>query len=171
MIGSNEDTNDLPLSSSDEARTTTHPLHLLDEFLEGRNQKTTSSPSDEKKQQDELLRATDFLMGDILEGALSVLDDASTTIRHVCAPHRSVYLVVRAGNSTKKTAYYYCQMTNHYSYCSCRSYLERSKTQHHALCKHLLALKLMSHLGISCPTENVSVEDFGTIVMLRAFND
>lgn len=167
MTGSNEDTSDLTLSSSDEARTTTHPLHLLNAFLEDRNK--TTSPSDEKKQQDDLLRATDFLMGDILEGALSVLDDASSTIRHVCAPHRSVYLVVRG--STKKTAYYYCQMTNHYSYCSCRSYLERSKTQHHALCKHLLALKLMSHLGISCPTENVSVEDFGTIVMLRAFND
>lgn len=135
-----------------------HPLDLLDVFL---NELKAKSCDGEHKIE-EILRAADFLAGaSIVEGALNILD-APSTIRLLQSPHRSAFLV-RGEES------YYC--SKEIIYCSCRSFLERSKTDPQTLCKHLLALKLMPYLDVSPVKETVSDADFGKIVMLRAFVD
>jgi predicted nucleic acid-binding Zn finger protein len=137
---------------------TCHPLELLDMFLKELETKSC----DGENKLEEILRAADFLVGpSLVEGALNILD-APTTIRLLESPHRSAFLV-RGEES------YYC--SNEIIYCSCRSFLERAKSDPQALCKHLLALKLMPHLDISPVKETVSDADFGTIVMLRVFVD
>jgi hypothetical protein len=146
-----------------------HPLHLLDQILV--DFKTKQLPPDKK--QDEILRAADFLLGgSLLDGALTVLDSSPSTIRHLCSPHRNVHLVQgSAQGGNRKKCVYYCQ-TEGIVYCSCRSYFERAKVDPKAICKHLVALKLMPHFSTACCTkEQVSDRDFGTISMLRAFND
>lgn len=137
---------------------TCHPIDLLDIFLKDLD--TTSC--DRENRLEEILRAADFLVGaSLVEGALTILD-APTTIRLLESPHRSAFLV-RGEES------YYC--SNEIIYCSCRSFVERAKSDPRTLCKHLLALKLMPHLDISPVKETVSDADFGKIVMLRVFVD
>jgi len=139
---------------------TLHPLHLLDTLLTDLETKDLV----QDKKQEEILRAADFLLGgSILEGALSVLDSPDT-IRLLQSSHRSVYLVRGGGKGS-----YYC--SDEITYCSCRSFLERAKTDPKTVCKHLLALKLMPHFNVTPTKEIVSDEDYGKIVMLRVFVD
>ena len=47
-------------------------------------------------------------------------------------------------------------------YCSCRSFLEKCRSTSSgggSLCKHLLALKLMPFLGLTCPTVRLASEE------------
>lgn len=151
---------------------TLHPIHLLDIAL---NDLETKDLAPDQKQ-DEILRAADFLLGgSMLDGALSVLDSSSpATIRHLCSPNRSVHLIqgtTAQGGSSKKKCVYFCQASG-IVYCTCRSYFERAKVDPKAICKHLLALKLMPHFDTaSCTKEEVPDKEFGNIVMLRVFND
>ena len=141
------------------AATTLHPIQLLDRFLT--DLETLHLEGDQR--QDRILRAADFLLGpSILEGALAILDSPES-IRLLQSPNRCAYLVRGGG-------FYYC--SNEIRYCSCRSFLERTKSDPQTLCKHLLAIKLMPYLGVSPPIQElVSDGDYGRIVMLRVFVD
>lgn len=129
--------------------------------------------------QDEILRVVDFLYGNTLEGALSILDAAETSgsiTQVVSIPsQRSLYLVKgsasykRRGHkhgggggfdnsmtTVMKNSAYLCILPRPTDdlpiyYCSCRSFLERSRSSRageaSCLCKHLLAIRLMKVLG------------------------
>jgi predicted nucleic acid-binding Zn finger protein len=139
--------------------TTLHPIQLLDTFL--KDLEKVNVEGDQR--QDRILRAADFLLGpSILEGALAILDSPES-IRLLQSPNRCAYLVQGGG-------FYYC--SNEIRYCSCRSFLERTKSDPQTVCKHLLALKLMPYLGVAPPIQElVSDGDYGKIVMLRVFVD
>lgn len=142
-----------------EAATSLHPIQLLDRFLT--DLETIQLEGDQR--QDRILRAADFLLGpSILEGALAILDSRES-IRVLQSPNRSAYLVRGGG-------FYYC--SNEIRYCSCRSFLERTKSDPQTVCKHLLAIKLMPYIGVPPPIQElVSDGDYGNIVMLRVFVD
>jgi hypothetical protein len=159
-------------SSSLQGLAELHPLRILDQVL---NELEEDMELSADRRQEEVLRCTDFLMGSgVTEGALSVLDNSSC-IRKLSSPHRCVFLVrgstSHQSKNRKSSETYYCQPSPEAAYCSCRSFFERAKADENALCKHLLALRLMPHLKVDCVNEEVSDDDFGTIVMLRVFPD
>ena len=135
-----------------------------------------------KKKREELLRAADFLYGgSSLESALIVLD-TDRAITQICATpsNRKAYLVQgtsRSGHGRNTNLeIYFClfepisPVKDAFYYCSCRSFFERAKSDQYELCKHLLALKLMPHLGCSCNIEQVSDSDFANLLMRRVFD-
>jgi hypothetical protein len=142
--------------------TALHALHQLEQCLstlEGRSE-------------DEILQVADFLYGNMLTGSLTLLDASESMItRLTAAPsNRSLYLV--KGSSTNE--YYLCltpppKDVHKIYYCSCRSFLERQKSDPRpGLCKHLLALRLMGPLKAKCAQlTSVTDEEFGKIVMDR----
>ena len=149
-------TNGLELQLSEIPTFTCHPLDLLDSFLTDLESKALASDRKEV----EILRVADFLLGpSILEGALNILDSPSA-IRLLQSPHRTAFLV-------REKESYYC--SNEIVYCSCQSFLERAKVDARTICKHLLAIKLMTHLDLSPVKELVSDAEFGRIVMMRVF--
>ena len=133
------------------------------------------------KRREEILRVADYLYGgSSLESALSVLDTEGS-VRQICATPslRGAYLVqgtqkpgTRRSSSVdnyfclfqpklnKKAAFYYC---------SCRSFFERAKHDQSNICKHLIALMLMPHLGCSCKVELVSDSDYASMLMRLVF--
>jgi hypothetical protein len=146
---------------------------------------------------DELLRTADFLFGNTLDGALTLLDqqqsccqgDRGSTRGDVMVrlvsrqSQRSLYLVK---GSTKTRAsgspYYLCMLPTEARkedgvvYCSCRSFWEktcRTKADHPLCdCKHLLALRLLPVLG-ECTLTTWTVEteaEFSQTVMERVFS-
>lgn len=142
---------------------------------------------------DGIIRVTDFLFGSnsssLVEGAFAVLDSAETIITKVisAASRRSLFLV--RGSSARSrgshSEYYLCILPDeiiedegvrHHScgalyYCSCRSFLERSRStsdSNTCLCKHLLALALLSSLSVKTATvETLSDEEFSTLLLTR----
>ena len=150
-----------------------------------------------QKRHDEVLRADEFLFGgSILEGALAILDTGSgptsslvTRVVSVTS-QRSLY-VIRGSlsnsgrrdslNSNPNTDYYLCLLpdenelvtacdgaANPVYYCSCRSFLERSRSPTTCVCNHLLALTLMSSLGVKeTVTETVTDEEFCNFILSR----
>lgn len=128
------------------------------------------------------------LFGSTFEGAISILDVAETLItRVISAPsQRTAYLVTSSGGKQTTTAKYLCLIppttttttTSRNSslssspvyYCSCRSFLEKNnRSQHLQLCKHLLALALLPHVGGDAvkynTIETLSDEEFGRLIV------
>jgi predicted nucleic acid-binding Zn finger protein len=133
-----------------------HPLHLLHQALSELERRDL----DENQKLNEILRSAEFLMtATLVEGALNILDSPGMILK-VQAPNRICYLV-------RGEEYYFC--SHEIVFCSCRSFLERTKVDPKTVCKHLLALKLMPFLNTRPSIENVSDEDFGNIILSRAF--
>lgn len=162
------------LSSYDTQSGTHEPLNLLQVFLSRRTARLLSDnphPDD----LDEIFRIGDFLFGSTFEGAISILDESETLItRVVSAPsQRMAYLVTPSGKNDPTK--YLCLLPrsvisqNGIHYCSCRSFLEKnSRSSHLQLCKHLLALTLIPHVGVKCATiETITDEEFGRLMVTR----
>ena len=141
----------------------------------------------------EILRTVDFLYGNTLEGALAILDTVENagSITHLVSipSRRSLYLVkgsasyarskFRGGRDKSSSDSYLCMVPRPDDdlpiyYCSCRSFLERNSSsgtgsgEGACLCKHLLAIRLSTVLGVR-PTlqETMSDADFSSIVLQR----
>ena len=149
-----------------------HPLHLLDQFLD--SPATCASDIDSEKneenRQDKIIRVADYLYGgSILEAALAVLDTDGAIRRVRGEPsNRSLFLVRGARTSKAPADYYICLVEHGITYCSCRSYFERAKADPRALCKHLLALKLLPHLDdCSCIDETIADSEYAKFVLRR----
>lgn len=145
-----------------------HPMSLLDHFLKEINSKTNLSPD---AKQEQILSVCNTLVGrPLLDGALEILDENSaTTIRCISTPNRSAHLVRNSTRSKNQKSHYLCLCE--LPYCSCRSYFERAKVDPKALCKHLIAIKLQSHLTDSMHVENISDEEFASLVTLSLTSD
>ena len=169
-------------NSTDAATTTTTtPASNRMKFAKRRQQK-----------QDEILKAVDFLYGNTLEGALSILDAAETSgsiTQMLSIPsRRSLYLVkgsasyrgrsnIHSGsNNSMLNSAYLCLLPRPTDdlpiyYCSCRSFLERSRSvrgsgEGSCLCKHLLAIRLMKVLGVKpLLQETMSDTEFASSVL------
>jgi len=149
-----------------------HPLSVLDQYLESMNPKENSDAGTSKTH-DEVLQVVDFLYGNTLEGALHILDDAEAVIRQIVCNSRSLYLVRSSSYSRGKEdpSSYLCILpskdcSHPIYYCSCRSFLERSRSTGICLCKHLLALRLMPVLQVQCTTvDTVSDKEFANHVI------
>lgn len=156
---------------------------ILDEQL--LQKQTTNSTKEEtlEKKRNHTLQVADFLYGgSILEAALAVLDENDAIHRIQSESGRSAFVVKgmsRSGSrrNSSSATHYFCliptkeqvrKRTGIY-FCSCRSYFERAKQDPKALCKHLLALKLMVHLEHSEKEEKVSDTDFAKILLNRVF--
>jgi hypothetical protein len=162
-----------------------HPLHLLECYLGSRKQQgepvaamginpeLEKAHHDKKATQEEVLRVADFLYGSTLDGALGLLDTPESITEVVSIPsQRSLHLVRGQGDNS-----YFCLLSSDNTqssvyYCSCRSFLEKSRNgnTHGAasLCKHLLALQLMSPLHVKgSVVETVSDEEFGNMILNR----
>lgn len=163
------------------------------------DQQGTTTKQTEQHRQDEILRVTDFLYGSCLDGALQVLEQNCTitdngsrrslhNITQLQSPQRSLFLVKGSsssrGQGVAAASCYLCILPESFNaiaptndasdvaiyYCSCRSFLERSRSSNSsgAICKHLLALKLMPILGMSCANMVFqSEEEFSRAVMQR----
>jgi hypothetical protein len=158
----------------------------LENYLDSRKQQgepvgaaatagTESNPDLEKATEEEVLRVADFLYGSTLDGALGLLDTPESITKVVSIPsQRSLHLVRGQGDNS-----YFCLLSFDNSqssvyYCSCRSFLEKSRNSntgtHGAacLCKHLLALQLMPALHVKGSViETVSDEEFGNLILNR----
>jgi hypothetical protein len=167
-----------------------HPLHLLECYLDSRkhqgepdggggtattggNPELEKADHDKKAREEEVLRVADFLYGSTLDGALGLLDTPESITKVVSIPsQRSLHLVQGQGDNS-----YFCLLSSENSqssvyYCSCRSFLEKSRNSntHGAacLCKHLLALQLMPALHVKGSViETVSDEEFGNLILNR----
>lgn len=122
---------------------------------------------------DQILRVAEFLFGKThLAAALTLLDSHQTTFTRVSSPHRSIWLV--KGSSSDLA--YMC-LVPHGShglfYCTCRSFLEKTTKQHTnqkhlpQVCKHLLGLQMIPHLGLQCPELTLSDHEFAALLLDR----
>jgi hypothetical protein len=144
-----------------------------------------------QKKEDEILRTVYFLYGKTLESALPILDASTyaTTITHLLSipSQRSLYLV-KGSSSYSKSRYrrrktikevsYLCLVPRTTDdlpiyYCSCRSFLERTRPASAVsggavLCKHLLAIRLMPALGLKPSlVETMSDTEFSKVILQR----
>jgi hypothetical protein len=175
------------MTSTNPPEVARHPLHLLECYLDSRKQQgeqvaaaaTGNNPElekadhDKKATEEEVLRVADFLYGSTLDGALGLLDTPESITKVVSIPsQRTLYLVQGQGDNS-----YFCLLSSDNAqssvyYCSCRSFLEKSRNSntHGAacLCKHLLALQLMPALHVNgSVVETVSDEEFGNLILNR----
>lgn len=164
-------TSSVSLPSSQE-KNFLHPITLLEALLK----ETIDSTESVDKKEQQLLSVCDALIEKpILDGALEIIDgNSALTIRHITAPLRTAYLVQtssgRSKGSRSNVSHYYCQ--TELPYCSCRSYFERAKVDPKALCKHLLAIKLLPYLTNSeIHVEKIAEERFASLVVEAAFSD
>lgn len=163
---------------------------VLNQYLSSIQQHVGSDERERKLREDEILRAVHFLYGKTLEGALAIVD-ANAVTRLVSLPsNRSCYLVrASAAYSTKKSkrdqptnlssneSYYLCIVPSgsrnelSFHYCSCRSFSERTRGSACGLCKHLLAIRLLSALdqrpNIS---ETISDDAFAKLLLQRVIS-
>lgn len=149
----------------------------------------TNTPTDVSKEVcfgkefDDTLRFADFLFGTTLDGALSIIEsDPQKHILNIVSLQsgRCMYIV---NGKSKKSANeantfgsvdptYTCLMppargnaihlnqAHSVYFCSCRSFVERCRSATgSAVCKHLLALKLMPTFGINCTKIELSTDD------------
>ena len=180
-----------------------NPLDALNSFLSGNSQLQrldVSHSSIEGQQRhcnpgtniDEMLRLADFLFGNTLDGALSLLEtDPKRDILRLTSlqSKRTMYIV--KGRTSRSKGYsslvttdssYLCMLPDtsllseeenfdhSIYYCSCRSFLERCRisSNGNATCKHLLALKLMPALGVDCSIlETSSDEEYSKLALQR----
>lgn len=130
---------------------------------------------------DEILRVAEFLFGNtLLAAALTLLDSYESTFTKISSMHRSIWLVRGSGDAAymcfacgDSTGGIESGATPNLYFCNCRSFLEKttkkttSDQELPELCKHLLALKLIPVLGISCPQLTVSDSDLAKLVIER----
>ena len=147
-----------------------HPVTLLHEFL--RHQQKEDDP-------DTILTVTASLLGESLTtAALQLVDQCGSTFTKVVVgsddetPRRSVYLV--QGSRPQDVYMTFWSTTDDdlptcsFGYCSCRAYATGNHPS--MICKHLLALTLLSHLETdgAIPVIKVATEaEFGRIVLDR----
>lgn len=150
---------------------------LLNQYLDSIESRVTENDNN-RHQEDELLRTVDFLCGNTLDGALSILDGEDNITKLVSIPsERTAHWVKKASTSRARTEeYYFCivpQSTDTYPiyFCSCRAFLERNRqpqSESPYLCKHLLAIRLMPSLKLKPSLiETVSDEDFANLMIQR----
>ena len=166
-----------------------HPVYQLEHYLrsvanddDDTNHQERRKHSVDEAKYDEILRVADFLFGNtLLVAALTLLDHPSSTFTKISSIHRSLWLVRGSGDVA-----YMCfvcgsgdplsmekEETPNLYFCNCRSFLEKttkrtpSEQELPELCKHLLALKLIPALGISCPQLTVSDYDLAKLVIGR----
>jgi hypothetical protein len=180
----------LPSIDSSPPLTCLHPLHMLDRYIESLSGDPQSTKQTEQQRIDEILRVTDVLYGPCLDGALQVLeqnctaDGRSLNVTRLQSPRRSLFTVKGSSSSSSSSrsatttadSCYMCILpeTNQKTttdeprmyYCSCRSFLERSRSCN-SICKHLLAIKLMPVLGMTCAIMEVSSEEEFSRAVLR----
>lgn len=138
---------------------------------------SSATDSSHEPNQDEILRMADFLFGNMTEAALSIVDGGNIEQVVSVASARSFYLVKGSGTGKgnhQTTPYYVCMTPQHNGirYCSCRSFLEKSRTSSSSstaiCCKHLLALELMPLLGMACPkVETASDKELSRLMVER----
>jgi len=152
-----------------------HPLHLLDRLLGSPNNDDTGffqNPS-AAETENKILRVLDYLYANSSEAVLGILDDADETIRKVCAtPSKRTAFLVRGTTAAPKkrtAATYLCLAGGHTWFCSCRSFFERAKSDPKALCKHLLALKIMPHLEVTCSQTQVPDMEYTNMLVDQVF--
>lgn len=148
---------------------------------------TTSTHNNNKNKESssllpDIFRVGDFLFGTTFEGAIAILDAAESLItRVISAPsQRTAFLVT--SSSGKQVATYLCLLpqsskegnqiattTSCTYYCSCRSFLEKNaRSLHFQLCKHLLAITILPHVGVQCKTiETLTDQEFGRVLVSR----
>jgi hypothetical protein len=125
---------------------------------------------------DDLLNVAEFLFGtNTLQAALTLLDSGASSITKVSTVHRSMFVVNGSSHNNNKKGgggdpqSYMCLLGN-VEYCSCRSFLEKATKAdgNRTVCKHLLALKLMPYVKISCPQITTNTEtEFSNLVLDR----
>ena len=118
-----------------------HPMMILDQILQ----------ESEELGENEILRASDFLLPkSMVDGALSILDRHSMSMRRMVCGKRSIYTVrgtTKRRNDPPRT--YFCQARGTFWHCSCRSFIDRARRNPQNICKHLLAIKLAPYLGVT----------------------
>lgn len=150
-------------------------------------QSSASKLPETQHEEDDILRAVDFLYGKTTEGSLAILDASENgSISKVVSitSQRSAYLVKGSssissrgkGKFSSSEANYIC-IVPHFSddvpiyFCSCRSFLERNRhptNEGSCLCKHLLAVRLMPVLKVQpVLVQTVSDDEFANILMQR----
>ncbi len=161
-------------SSSSLTKEQLHPVYQLEDYLQSLtvnvDQPLNGDSVDAKY--DEIIRVSEFLFGNtLLTAVMTLLDSQQSIFTKVSSPHRSLWLVRGSGNATYMC--FVCDETPDLYYCNCRSFLEKTTktvdTKLPELCKHLLALKLIPALGISCPHLTLSDTEFAKVVLDRTF--
>jgi hypothetical protein len=172
-----------------------HPLHLLESILESHRTSETNTSTTQEERQQEILQVADFLYGNMLTSAMSLLDASERMITKVTATpsNRTLHLVQGSTTPSNRSGAgdvcYLCLVPTQQAcnsqtvgmqsihFCSCRSFWEKSKVvvlgldKPHSgdfpLCKHLLALKLLPYFQqVQCrQLSTVSDEEFATIVL------
>lgn len=149
-----------------------HPVYHLEDYLQSLmkndDDDPTTIPVDAKY--DEIIRVAEFLFGNtLLTAAFTLLDAHESVFTKVTSPHRSLWLV--RGSSDVAYMCFVCDDTPDLYYCTCRSFLEKTTkkvdTALPEMCKHLLALKLIPALGITCPQLTLSDSEFAKLVLDR----
>jgi hypothetical protein len=167
------------------------PLRIFDEYISSLSIDSGTIQSlavtTEEQRHEEILRTANSLFGKTLEGALKLLDQSSSHITRVISLHsnRYAYFVKASSESSSyqpagTEQYYTCVIpdkaderneNNKGYYCSCPAFRDRNRTikDESTICKHLLALKLMPLLGITCAQlEMPNEHDFATLVAQRS---
>jgi len=187
--------NDPLLISTPPPQACLNPLNVLNQYLASLESSDTASSSHQQtKHQDEILKTVDFLYGSsALDGALQILEGDSVTCLQ--SPRRTIYTVQGSrsgqrgvGDSKSSGSCYLCLVpdttdgepttnsggdstaTDPIYYCSCRSFLEKSRGSggNSNICKHLLALKLMPALGVGPTIVHLpSEEEFSRALLQR----
>ena len=167
-------------------------LDSLEPLPHHANENPTTATEAESKvehaKQRHILKVADFFFGSTLEKALVTLDKATIKCIKSVPSGRCIFLVQnnkRDKRSTGKedSGNYFCLLPNSSSsqtaerkgfhFCSCPAFYRNNKSlppdvhkddSSHCFssCKHLLALKLLPYLGVSCEVvEYVTEDDFG----------
>ena len=151
-----------------------HPVYLLEEYLH-RFAPENDEPVDLQHcdaKHDQILGVADFLFGTtLLSAALTLLDSHESTFTQISTHHRSIWLVRGSGEGSYLC--FACEKTPNLYYCNCRSFLEKTTKKANDLpefCKHLLALKLVPALGMTCPQLTVSEGEFAKLVLERTMS-
>ena len=166
-------TGSTPSTSSGLNNEAFHPLYQFEDYLRGGNKGQTTQHESVEKRQDEVLRVAEFLFGTTqLTAALALLDNHERHFTKVSSTHRSLWLV-KGSSGEFSYMCFACDETPDLYYCNCRSFLEKTTKIAQAnrnqaeICKHLLALKLIPELGLSCPHLQVSEIEFARLVLDR----
>ena len=179
--------------STEPPETVTEPIHIFRRFLSDLKVPAATNVEQDDRQESSILLMADFLFGaTTLDGAVAILDNAESLItRIVDGPNKRQMYFCRSSSSqhhhyhhssnqrpaSEVPSSYLCiipKSEDRYPihYCSCRSFLELSRstaTSAPRLCKHLLALYLLPYLDSQpCAlVETSSDSEFSKLVIHR----
>lgn len=154
-----------------------HATYQFLQFLESQRENSesppTSGPANVQEKHDKILRVAEFLFGSLhLSASLALADSYQTIFTKVTSPHRSLWLVKGSSSDLSYMCFVPPESPGLF-YCTCRSFLEKTTKQPHnrkhlpQVCKHLLALQMLPHLGLQCPELSLSDHDFAALVLDR----